>query len=508
MDASTLTLFYALPILAAAAIFCVPKEKVGWVRALAVLAGLGTLAISIFVYATYDPNGPQWQFETYQPWIPSLHIGYHLAVDGISVPMVLLTGILNLAAILISFSVKERVKEYFIFLLLVEAGVAGSFVSLDLFFFIIFYELASIPIYFLIGMWGSDGQQASRSWVTKREFSALKLLIYLQLGGALILTGFFLLYLFAPQAGLPYSTFDFIELSRANFGQIANFSRIVFPLLFVAFGIEAGLFPFHTWLPDGHSAAPTAVSMLLAGVLLKMGAYGMIRFAAGLMPDAGKLWLPLFGVIAVINILYGAWCALKQTDIKYIIAYSSVSHMGIVFLGLASQNIIGWSGALFQMFSHGIVTALLFALAGILYEKTHTRNVMNLGGLAPQMPFVAVCFVLGGLASLGLPGMSGFVAEFLTFMGTYGWMKGLMIVSTLGLVLTALYILLTVKKVFFGPLNDAYKDETYKNFWWEKVPVAGLIMITLLFGIMPSLLTALSQNSIGPMIRALSGMAH
>lgn len=505
---STLTLFYALPIAAAVLILMIPKEKVEWVRALALLAAAASFAVALIIYIGYDPGAPEFQYQINQSWIPFFHIGYHLGVDGISVPMVLLTGILNLAAVLISFSIKERVKEYFIFLLLVEAGVAGSFVALDLFFFLIFYELASIPIYFLIGMWGSDGRQASRSWVTKREFSALKLLIYLQLGGALILGGFLLLYLFAPKAGLPASTFDFVELSRGNFALIANFSRIVFPLLFIAFGIEAGLFPFHTWLPDGHSAAPTAVSMLLAGVLLKMGAYGLIRFASALLPDGGKLWLPVFGVIAVINILYGAWCALKQKDIKYIIAYSSVSHMGIVFLGIASQNLIGFSGAIFQMFSHGIITALLFALAGILYDKTHTRNVIQLGGLAPKMPFVAASFIVGGLASLGLPSMSGFVAEFLTFMGTYGWMRGLMIAATFGLVLTALYILLTVKKVFFGPLNETFKNETFKNFWWEKVPVAGLIGLAILFGIMPSLLTSISQNSIAPIIRAFSGMAH
>jgi len=508
MDALILTIFLLAPLAAVLIIMLLPAGQKNAIRGAAFISGLVMLASALYVYFNYDPTGPTWQLETQLPWIPTLHISYHVGVDGLSVPMVLLAGLLNLAAILASFGIKERVKEYFALLLLVEAGVAGSFVTLDLFFFILFYELASIPIYFLIGMWGSDGQQASRSWVTKREFSALKLILYLQLGGALILIGFFALYLFAPQAGLSTSTFDLIELSRAHFNLIPHFSSIVFPLLFIAFGIEAGLFPFHTWLPDGHSAAPTAVSMLLAGVLLKMGGYGMMRFAASLLPDGGKVWLPFFGAIAVVNILYGAWCALRQTDIKYIIAYSSVSHMGIVFLGIASQTLVGWTGALFQMFSHGIITGLLFALAGLIYEKTHTRNVTQHGGLAVKMPFLATCFILGGLASLGLPSMSGFVAEFLTFIGTYGVLRWLVVFSTFGLVLTALYILLTVKKVFFGPLNEKYAKDDYRNFWWERAHVGGLVAVTILFGIMPGLITAVVQESLSQIIRSFAGIVH
>ncbi len=506
MDSEALTIFILAPLLGALVISFLPKGKPYLIRFVAFLSGLVMLAISIMVYAGYDPAGARWQFQVQYDWIPTLRIGYHLGVDGISLPMVLLTGILSLAAILASFGIKERVKEYFVLLLLVESGVAGSFVSLDLFFFILFYELASLPIYFLIGIWGSEGQHASRSWVTTRDFSALKLILYLQLGGALIFIGFFALYLFSVQAGLSHHTFDLVELSEANFAHIPGFARIVFPLLFIAFGIEAGLFPFHTWLPDGHSAAPTAVSMLLAGVLLKMGGYGIMRFACGLLPDGAHTWLQFFGIIAVINILYGAWCALKQTDIKYIIAYSSVSHMGIVFLGIASQNILGWTGALFQMFSHGIITALLFALAGLIYEKTHSRNVLQHGGLAPKAPFLAATFIVGGLASLGLPSMSGFVAEFLTFMGAYGFLKVLMIIATLGLVLTALYILLTVKKVFFGPLNEKYANQEFSHPWWEQVHVVGLVIVMIVFGIMPSLITSVAQSSLGPIVRAFHGM--
>jgi NADH-quinone oxidoreductase subunit M len=360
-------------------------------------------------------------------------------------------------------------------------------------------------MYFLIGMWGSDGQQASRKWVTKKEFSALKLILYLQLGGAFILVSFFVLYFFSVKAGLPHRTFDFVELLHAHFSRIPELPKILFPVLFIAFGIEAGLVPFHTWLPDGHSAAPTAVSMLLAGVLLKMGAYGIIRFACELLPSGAKLWLPLFAVIAVINILYGAYCALKQYDIKYIIAYSSVSHMGIVFLGLATQNIMGWTGALFQMFSHGIITALLFMIAGTIYEKTHTRNILKLGGLAAKMPFLAVTFVLGGLASLGLPGMSGFVAEFLTFMGTFGFERILMILGLLGLILTALYILLAVRKIFFGADNPSLNPED-AHAWWEKIPAAALIACTLLFGIVPGVITSISQNSLISVIHLMKGI--
>lgn len=507
MDSSVLTIFILAPIVAAIAIMIFsPRDNPNVPRGIALAASLVMLAASIYAFATYDTSGSQFQFQVQMDWITSLRIGYHLGADGISLPMVLLTGILSVAAVLASFAIKERVKEYFALFLLVIAGVAGTFVTLDLFFFILFYELASIPMYFLIGIWGSDGQQASRSWATKKEFSALKLILYLQLGGALILISFFALYYMAPQAGLPYRTFDFVELTQANFASLPLFSKVLFPVLFVAFGIEAGLFPFHTWLPDGHSAAPTPVSMLLAGVLLKMGGYGMMRFACGLLPHGATQWLRFFAVIAVVNILYGAWCALKQTDIKYIVAYSSVSHMGIVFLGMATQNIMGWTGALFQMFSHGIITALLFALAGLLYDKTHTRDITKQGGLAARAPFVAVAFVVGGLASLGLPGFSGFVAEFITFMGTFGYMPILVAFGTLGLILTALYILLAVRKIFFGPLNEHFSGLQDARAWWERTHVLGLAAVALFFGLMPAFIISLAQGSLAPVIHSFVAM--
>jgi NADH-quinone oxidoreductase subunit M len=507
LNQNILLIFLLAPLAGAVFImlFC-PQENRNASRAIALLASLVMLFASLYAFFAYDSSGERFQFQIYADWIPTLHIGFHLGADGISLPMILLTGILSVASVLASFAIKERVKEYFVLLLLVIAGVAGTFVTLDLFFFLLFYELASIPMYFLIGIWGSDGQQASRTWVTKKEFSALKLILYLQLGGALILVGFLALYVAAPQAGLLHSTFDFLELLQGNFAKIPLFSRFVFPLLFVAFGIEAGLFPFHTWLPDGHSAAPTAVSMLLAGVLLKMGGYGMMRFACELLPHGASQWLNFFAVIAVVNILYGAWCALKQIDIKYIVAYSSVSHMGIVFLGMATQNIMGWSGALFQMFSHGIITALLFALAGLIYEKTHTRNILKHGGLAVKMPFVAVAFVLGGLASLGLPVFSGFVAEFLTFMGTYGFMHVLVYVGTFGLVLTALYILLAVRKIFFGPFNEAFAKLEEATHWWEQLHVSALVAVALFFGVAPSVILSQAQNSLSTVVHALIAM--
>lgn len=504
MDNAALTIFILAPVVAAGFIFLCPKDKLNFIRGLALLGGLVSLAIAVYVYANYDPQGPRWQFQIQQDWVPALRIGYHLGVDGISLPLVLLTGILNVAAILMSFGIQHRAKEYFALLLLVEAGIAGSFVSLDLFFFLLFYELASIPIYFLIGMWGSDGRQASRNWITRRDFSAMKLILYLQVGGGLILLGFLALYFFAPMAGLPHRTFDFVELLQANFGQLATFSKIMFVVLLIAFGIEAGLFPFHTWLPDGHSAAPTAVSMLLAGVLLKMGGYGMIRFACELLPSGAAHWLHLFAYIAVINILYGAWCALRQSDIKYIIAYSSVSHMGIVFLGMASNSTVGWSGSLFQMFSHGIITALLFALAGLIYDKSHTRDVTKLGGLAPVAPFLATTFILGGLAGLGLPGMSGFVAEFLTFIGSFSALHILVFLAAFGLVLSALYILLTVKRVFFGPLNEQNAKQDYHCAWWARAAVSGLIMIMIFFGVVPGVILNIAQGSLATLVHSLN----
>lgn len=513
MAIGILTLIVLLPILAALVIILLPQDSEArqsrtgatlpapegasrdtLLKVIALAANFGSLLLSILAFLWYDRNPGGFQFVEKFDWLPGLNISYHVGGDGMNLPLALLTGVVGVTAVIASWGIKERVREYFALMGLSIAGVFGVFLTLDLFFFILFYELASIPIYFLIGMWGSHGKNPWRE--TRREYAALKLLLYLQLGGALILVSFLALYFAAPESGLSAPTFNFVELfEHAKFS--THLQTILFPLLFIAFGIEAGLFPFHTWLPDGHSAAPTAISMILAGVILKMGGYGMMRIAIGLLPEGARIWLPFFAVIGVINILYGAYCALRQVDIKYIVAYSSISHMGIVFLGLATLNMAGFSGALFQMVSHGFITALLFALAGLIYEKTHTRLITEYGGLASRLPFLTAAFVVGGLASLGLPTMSGFVAEFLVFLGAYSYQKILAVAAVAGLLITTTYILWTVQRVFFGPLN---LKEAYAHLadaaGIERVHLVMLIFVIVLFGIFPNLLVGMGEGSL------------
>lgn len=472
-----LSLLVGIPLAGILIIMLTSEEKVQRIRWIATIVGFLNFLISLYVFIDYSRAASGFKFVEDISWVPQFGISYKLGIDGISAPMVLLSGILMLTCVLVSWNIKERVREYFALTLATLTGVYGIFVSLDLFFFILFYELASIPMYFLIGVWGSDKKGNGK--VVNRQYAAVKLILYLQLGGGLILLGILGIFF---KSGV--HTFDFTQLLVNPVAR--NIQMILFPVLFIGLGIEAGLWPLHTWLPDGHSAAPTALSMILAGVLLKMGGYGIIRLAVQLMPDGAQAWLPFFSIIAVINILYGALCALKQTDLKYMIAYSSVSHMGIVFLGIGAMNVIGLNGAVFQMLSHGIITALLFAMAGYIYEKTHTRIMTEHGGLGIKMPYLAVIFALGGLGTLGLPAMSGFIAEVLVLIGAFRTYPVLSILAILGLVITATYVLKAVQRIFMGPLNPVYEsipDATGV----EKVPIAILAFFMILFGILPSL---------------------
>jgi len=494
-----ITLVTLLPLAGVLILLLGPRNRPGFARGVATVVSALCLALSLDIYLLYTRQHiAGYLREQVVPWIPALGISYSVGIDGLSAVMLLLTGILGLAAVLVSYNIKHRHREYFALTLASLSGVFGIFVSLDMFFFILFYELASIPMYFLIGIWGSDKMGAGRQ--VSRHDAATKLILYLQLGGGLILLGVLAVYFIS---GL--KTFDLVTLMGANLPHLAQL--IIFPILFIGFGIEAGFFPFHTWLPDGHSAAPTALSMLLAGVLLKMGGYGILRIAVGLAPDGAQTWMPLFAILAVINVLYGALCALAQTDLKYIIAYSSISHMGIVILGIGAMNQLGFNGAMFQMFSHGIITALLFALAGYIYEKTHTRVMLDHGGLGIRMPYLATVFVLGGLASLGLPGMSGFVAELLVFLGAWQVWWYLAVLAILGLVITATYILRMAQKVFFGPLNPAY-EQIGDAIGVERIPLALLSGVMILFGIWPRLLIDTMAPSIMAFLTQIGGNLH
>jgi NADH-quinone oxidoreductase subunit M len=488
-----LSLITAIPLLAAVGILLVGRHRPAAVRGLAAAAAILTLALSLHVYLGYDPGSPGFQFRERYPLVPALGISFELGVDGISVLMVLLTAIIIFGGVFASWTVRVRDQEFYALLLILVTGVFGVFVSLDLFVFFLFYELAVLPMYLLIGIWGSSGAVRPRgpfAWafretgVGTKEYAAMKLTLYLLLGSAFILVGIFVLYFAAGG-----QSFSLVKLGEASFSEATQ--RWVFFALYVGFGILAAIWPLHTWSPDGHASAPTAVSMLHAGVLMKLGAYGVVRVAMGLLPEAAHYWAPLVGTIAVINVVYGAASAMAQTDLKYVVAYSSVSHMGLVMLGVATLTEAGLNGAVFQMFAHGIMTGLFFALVGLIYEKSHTREIGRMGGFGRRMPGIAVAFTLGSLSSLGLPGLSGFVAEILTFLGAWqGPSRWWLLPAVAGTFLTAVYVLRVAKRIFWGPLAPGEHGE-YAALgdaegpeWVAVVFLSGLI---ILFGLVPSL---------------------
>ncbi len=396
-------------------------------------------------------------------------------MDGIAAPMVLLTGIVLFTGVLISWRIANRNKDFFILYLLLLAGVFGVFVSVDMFFFFFFYELAVLPMYMLIGIWGSSSTFATFS--RTKEYSAMKLMLFLVAGSVLVWIAIMAIFV---EAGL--GTFNLMELQHVTFDN--NFQRVFFPFLMIGFGVLAGLWPFHTWSPDGHVAAPTAVSMVHAGVLMKLGAFGIIRVGMLLLPEGAQDWMAVLIALGTVNVLYGAWSALGQTDLKYVIGYSSVSHMGYVMMGLATLHSLGVAGAVLQMLSHGLMTALFFAVVGVVYDRTHTRDMTVLDGLAKRMGFTAVFFALAGLASLGLPGLSGFVAELLVFLGLFHTYPILGVLGIIGAGITAVYILRLLARVFFGPISERWQDQTDAS-GVERIAAIVLAGFILLVGLFP-----------------------
>ncbi|MEX2598986.1 MAG: NADH-quinone oxidoreductase subunit M, partial [Dehalococcoidia bacterium] len=400
-------------------------------KGIALAVVLAELVLVSVVFALFDRSVQGYQFVNQVMWIPAFDIQFLVGVDGLNMPLVLLNGILGVAAVLVSWGVAHRAREYFMWLLVLQAAVMGVFLSLDLVLFFVFWELELIPMFFLISIWGSG----------RREYSAMKFLIFTFLGSAFMLAAILALYFSFPA---DERTFSMIELAGRPMTELIVPASVVFTGFLIAFAVKLPIFPLHTWLPDAHTDAPTAVSVMLAGVLLKMGGYGLLRINAGMFPDELVAFAPFLAVLAVINVVYGAFIVLRQTDLKRMVAYSSVSHMGFVVLGLASVgamgaqfNSVGLNGAALQLFTHGTITGLLFVVVGLIYERTHTRYIPDMGGMAKRMPLIAVGLLIAGLGSLGLPTTSGFVAEILVFMGAFPAYPLATALSAFGIVLAA-----------------------------------------------------------------------
>jgi len=477
------------------------------VRVLALVTTVIPLGLSLRVYCSYDREAAGFQFYEKLELVPPLGINYELGADGMSLLMILLTSIIIVAGVFASWTVKERSQEFYALLLVLVTGVYGVFASLDLFVFFLFYEIAVLPMYLLIGIWGSSGHVRPqgifaraflRTGVGTKEYAAMKLTLYLLFGSAFILVGLLALYVAGGS-----TSFSFLDMEQTRYDP--RLQSWVFLAFYVGFGILAGIWPLHTWSPDGHASAPTAVSMLHAGVLMKLGAYGVVRLGMGLLPDGTNQWMWLVGAIACVNIVYGALSAMAQVDLKYVVAYSSVSHMGVVMLGAATLTEHGLNGSVFQMFAHGIMTGLFFALVGLVYEKAHSREIFKMSGFGRMMPGIATAFTIGGLSSLGLPATAGFVAEFLTFIGAwqsrYSWW---LFPAVLGAFLTSIYVLRVAKQIFWGPPSpDPHFQGLPDARGPEWAALAILVTVLVLFGVVPGIAIGIVDTATVPLLTRL-----
>ena len=474
---AVLTILVALPLAAAVLLVLWPNARDIQMKWMSLVVASGTAALSLYVLLEYDHEFVKHGVERYQmvqqwDWLPALGVSFYLGVDGIAAVLVFMSGIVYVTAILMTWSTTDRVRDYLVLLHVLVAGVFGTFVAMDLFFLFFFYEVAVLPMFLLIAFWGSTSRGLRVFWQGRKtafsrtkEYSAMKLVIYLVAGSVLIWIAILAIYV---ESGA--TSFSMLDLGESELG--SNFQRFFFPLTMIGFGLLAGLWPLHTWSPDGHVAAPTSVSMLHAGVLMKLGAYGIIRVGVELMPEGASDWAPVLVALGTVNIVYGAMSAISQRDLKYVIGYSSVSHMGYVLVGIGTLSTLGMSGAVLQMFAHGVMTALFFAIVGYIYEKTHIRSfaadgelddsqsVNMLRGLAKAMPIGAFVFAVTGLASLGLPGLSGFVAELLVFLGLFKTYPVAGVLGIIGAAITAVYILRLMAMVFFGAAESR----------WDNVP--------------------------------------
>ncbi len=488
-----------LPLVGGLLILVLPKERKGLIRGTAVLFAGAALAASVLAWMRFDAATADWahmQLVERCSWIPTFGIHYALGVDGLSLPLVLLTTLLSLVSIIASFGIEIRIKEYFFWFLLLETGMLGVFVSLDMFLFYVFWEITLVPMYFLIGIWGGP----------KKEYAAVKFFLYTLAGSVFMLLGILALYFSSEPR-----TFDMVELARQSTAFVGSRFIWVFLALFVGFAVKVPAFPFHTWLPLAHVEAPTAVSVILAGVLLKMGTYGLLRVSYSILPEATRWFMPYLLIIAFINIVYGAFCAMSQKDMKRMVAYSSVNHMGYCLLGMASitgtNPAAGLSGAVLQMVTHGIITGSLFLLVGVIYDQAHTRNIDEFGGLGARLPIFAGIMTVQAMASLGLPGLAGFVSEFLCYLGGFGLRSQLLWVgfSVIGIVVTAAFFLKLIKDVFLGAFNPRWEGHLKEMSVRELLTTVPLVSLTILIGVYPAFLLQMMGPTLEQLIRHVVG---
>lgn len=477
------------------------SQKIKQIRAVAVTGSLALTGLSIFLLVDYlslrsaGETAPM-LFTDSWVWFAPLHINLSVGVDGISIAMLLLSSIILLTGSFASWTIQQP-KEFFLWLILLSTGVFGFFITIDLFAMFMFYEVALIPMYLLIGVWGSG----------KKNYSAMKLTLMLMGGSAFLMLGLIGIYYHSAADG--NLTWNLLQIAENN-AISENWQLFLFPMTFVGFGVLGAMFPFHTWSPDGHASAPTAVSMLHAGVLMKLGGYGCFRVAIYLMPYAANELSWIFLILTGISVVYGAFSACVQTDLKYINAYSSVSHCGLVLFAILMLNTTAMTGAIMQMLSHGLMTALFFALIGQIYGRTHTRDIREMGGLMQIMPYLSVCYVIAGMASLGLPGLSGFVAEMTIFVGSFQhadmFHRVFTIVACCSIVITAVYILRVVGKLLFGPVQNEHHRQLTDATWWEKVSTATLIVCVAVIGCFPNFFASLIKSTFIPDIFRVLGM--
>ena len=482
MQVDLLSLLLFLPLVGAIIILFLPRKSAAGIKWVSLIFSLPSLFISFVLYFLMDHSNGGMQFSINLPWVRSIGLSYHLGVDGISLPLIILTAILTTISIIASWNINEKLKGYFSLILLLETGMLGVFVALDFILFYIFWELVLLPMFFLIGVWGGP----------RKDYASIKFFIYTLLGSVLMLVGILVLYF---NSGL--GTFDMTELVGAKLKPAIE--NLVFILTFLGFAVKVPIWPFHTWLPDAHVEAPTAGSVLLAGILLKMGAYGFMRVSLPILPEGSRFFASMIAILAVISIIYGALAAMAQKDLKKLVAYSSVSHMGYVMLGVAANTPAALNGAVIQMVSHGLITGMLFLLVGLIYERTHTRMISDLGGLATKIPIISGILAFTSFASFGLPGLSGFWGEFFVLLGTFSkatvFYKTMVYIAAIGVVITAGYLLWMLQRVILQTYK--LKEESLPRInGRELLTLVPIIILIVLIGVYPAVILKMINSAI------------